>query len=154
MTLSAKHLLIESGRFFRFGMVGIAATAVYAIVAFSSVEIAGASPVLASIIGQVAAMSVSYFGHAIYSFTVKLDHGTYLWRFLVIAAFTFGMNAFVTWLLTGVVGMPHRAVLVIVMVMIPILNYLCNRFWVFLPGLEAAHSSAAAPSRRTPLNHD
>src|ERR1041385_8377363 len=73
MTLSAKHLLIESGRFFRFGVVGIAATAVYAIVAFSSVEIAGASPVLASIIGQVAAMSVSYFGHAIYSFTVKLD---------------------------------------------------------------------------------
>src|SRR5688572_20981874 len=148
MALSINHLPVSGGRIFRFGIVGIAATAVYAVTTLLAVEIAGLRPVLASIVGQVAAAGVSYFGHAIYSFTVELDHRTYLWRFLIIAALTFGMNVLVTWLLTDVVEMSYRTVLVIVTIMIPVTNYLCNRFWVFLPGLKSFNPPDATPSRR------
>lgn len=127
--------LVELGRIIRFGVVGIGATLVYAVVTAAGNEALGIKPVLASIIGQAASTAVSYFGHALFSFRVKTNHQTYLWRFLVIAAFTFALNGAVTWLIADVLKLSPRIAIATVTVLIPIVNYVCNRFWVFMPGL-------------------
>lgn len=150
MASSITHLLVEGRRIIRFGIVGIVSTAVHAGTALFAVEIIGLHPVFASIIGQAVAGVVSYFGHALYSFTVKLDHRTYLWRFLVIGVFTFGLNAFVTWLLTDIIMISYRVAIILVTILVPVVNYLCNRYWVFLPNIITSNPSDtdAATSRR------
>jgi putative flippase GtrA len=68
----------------------------------------------------------------------------FVWRFLLIAIATFSINIGVTWLLTSVLGSSHRISIAVVTVLIPITNYLCNRFWVFHPRLKPL--SKAGPS--------
>ena len=128
---------IETGRIARFGIVGVCATIVYIGASITAVDAFGFTPVWASILGQCTSMLVSYLGHSIYSFQVESDHRTFLWRFLVIAAVTFAMNGAVTWALTGVLGLSHFLSISVVTIAIPVVNYLCNRFWVFLPGLAS-----------------
>jgi putative flippase GtrA len=144
-------LVAELCRFVRFGMVGILATLVYAWMTFLGVEFLGLTAVRASIIGQVLSMAVSYLGHSMFSFGVVTDHRVYLWRFLVIAVLTFGMNGVVTWALTNAMGFDYRIVVVIVGVLIPVTNYVCNRFWVFLPGINSLRptSQQAEPRRNS-----
>jgi putative flippase GtrA len=132
---SASDLIHEAGRIIRFGIVGIAATAVYASSAFLAIEALHVPPVRGSVIAQLAATGVSYFGHTLYSFRVKLDHRTYLWRFVLIAAVAFAVNVAVTWLLAEALGLSYRVTIAAVTILIPIVNYVCNRFWVFMPGL-------------------
>jgi putative flippase GtrA len=127
--------LLEFGRLMRFGVVGVAATLVYAGATLLAVEVFGFSPVPASIFGQLVAMGVSYAGHSRFSFGVRTDHRAFGWRFLLIAVLTFTLNAVVTWLLTDVLRMSHRISVAIVTVLIPLVNYFCNRFWVFNAGL-------------------
>ncbi len=144
-------LVAELYRFVRFGMVGILATLVYAGMTFVGVEFLGLAAVRASIVGQVLSMAASYFGHSIFSFGVVTDHRAHLWRFLVIAVLTFGMNGVVTWALTNAMGLGYRVAVVIVGVLIPVMNYVCNRFWVFLPGINSLQpASQQAEPRRDP----
>jgi putative flippase GtrA len=112
-------------------LVGALATAVYFLVAIVMVEAVGLRPVIASVVGQSFSALVSYFGHTIYSFRVRQAHLRHGARFLVIAAATFGLNVIVTWLLTEIVRVPYWIAFTAVVVMIPTVNYLANRFWVF-----------------------
>ena len=132
---------VELGRVARFASVGIVATLVYFAVAFLVNRTTGLSPVSASIAGQIASTAVSYFGHASFSFRVQPRHGVFLPRFLTIAVLTFVMNFGVSAVLTTVVGAPSRIVFCVIAFLIPTTNYLCNRFWVFLPGLHAEHTT-------------
>jgi len=130
------QLTVEVGRIIRFGIVGVGAALVYAAVTALAVESGVASPVVASVSGHLVAGLVSYFGHLHFSFAVNPDHQVFAWRFVVIALITIAMNIGVTVLLTMVLGMSYRVAVLVVMVLIPLTNYLCNRFWVFHPGLE------------------
>jgi len=138
-------LWTEIGRIFRFGLIGLAATAVYAVVAAAGNEIFLVPAIAASIIGQAAATSVSYFGHSSFSFQVKTSHRDFLWRFLVISALTFGLNIIVTWLIVDVAKLSPRIAIAVVTVLVPLVNYLCNRFWVFRRGLTQASEDVEQP---------
>lgn len=140
------NLLVETGRVLRFGIVGIAATLTYAGATALSVEWLKLAPVPASILGQIVATGVSYFGHAFYSFRVRGDHRIFIWRFFVTGVLTFTMNGVVTWLLTSQIGMSYRVSVAIVTVLIPLTNYVGNRFWVFLPGIISAAPSKSVKS--------
>jgi putative flippase GtrA len=128
------HILVEVGRVLRFGVVGIAATLVYIAAAMFADEWLGFTAVAGAIVGQAASTAVSYFGHLHYSFRVKSDHRVFLWRFVLIALLALALNIGVSWALTDVFGISHRIAIAVLAVLIPITNYLCNRFWVFLPG--------------------
>ena len=136
-------LLTEIGRLARFGIVGVLATLVYMTATTVAVEVFGFAAVSASILGQLTAATVSYLGHLYYSFGVASDHRTYLWRFLAVALVTFSMNGSVTHLLTEVIGVSYRVSVIVVAILIPLTNYLCNRFWVFRSGLRMDRSRTA-----------
>jgi putative flippase GtrA len=69
--------LLEIGRVARFGIVGVFATIVYVCASFLAIDVLALSPVVGSIVGQAASAAVSYFGHAMYSFRVEIDHKTF-----------------------------------------------------------------------------
>jgi len=140
--------LIELGRIIRFGIVGIAATVIYAVVSAAGNQALAITPVFASIIGQVTSAGVSYFGHLLFSFQVKANHQSYLWRFVIIAAVTFALNCGVTWLIADVLKLAPRIAIATVTVLIPVVNYIANRFWVFMPGLLAVELPSPVQKRR------
>jgi putative flippase GtrA len=127
-------LLIEVGRIVRFRMVGIAATFVYIAAAMVADEWLRLTRVLSAIIGQAASTAISNFGHLHYSFKVKSEHRVFLWRFVLISIVVLSLNVGVSWLVTNALGASHRLAIFVVAVLIPTTNYLCNRFWIFVPG--------------------
>jgi putative flippase GtrA len=149
--LTTSKFLIEAGRFARFGIVGTLAGIVYAVTTFLIIAAGLGGPVAATITGQVTAGFVSYLGHLRYSFAVEPNHRVFLWRFFVIAGVAIAANVVTTWLLTSVLKLSHVYSIVVVMVLIPIVNYLCNRFWIFRSGLGPLSSKASRPSRPPPI---
>jgi putative flippase GtrA len=126
----------EVARVARFGLVGVVSTAVYFLLSVAMVELASLRPMGASVIGQIGAGIVSYLGHVIYSFRVRRDHRRHGWRFVVIAAATFGLNVLLIWLLTEVAQLPYWIAFASLVVMIPTINYIGNRFWVFRGAID------------------
>lgn len=126
----------ELARLMRFGITGMAAAAVYAAVIFAVVKSALMQPVTASIVGFLCAACVSYLGHLHFSFRVEPNHRVFLWRFLVITTATFAMTVLFTYIITVLLGRSYQIAIVVVVVLNPVLSYLCNRFWVFFPGLR------------------
>jgi putative flippase GtrA len=130
----------------RFGIVGLCATLVYVAVAGFANEVFEIAPVFASLLGVAASTGVSYFGHVFFSFRVEPNHRDFLWRFLLIAALAFSLSAGMTWLIANVMQLSPRLAITTVTVLIPIINYLCNRYWVFMPGLTR-QALAQSPHR-------
>jgi putative flippase GtrA len=131
--LSIEVLWIEVVRIARFGIVGGLALVLYVAVTSSIVQSGIASPIVATIVGHLAAGLVSYFGHLYFSFAVTPNHQAFLWRFAVVAAAAFAMNIGVSWLFTMIIGLPYLVAVGTVAVLMPIINYFFNRYWVFLP---------------------
>ena len=61
-------------RLFRFGIVGVAATATHAGVLWALVEFMNLRPSLATVIGFLIAFNVSYFGHYYFTFRSREPH--------------------------------------------------------------------------------
>ena len=139
---------VETRRIARFGVVGILATFVYLSATFIAVEVFGFSAIPASVIGQAMSVGISYFGHSMFSFQVATDHRVFLWRFIMIAIVAFAMNIAVIWGLTERLGFSYQISMMIVTILVPTMTYLCNRFWVFLPGLSFWPKTIKAPQNR------
>jgi putative flippase GtrA len=143
MNTRLDHLRHEMLRLFRFGLTGVVATTVYATVSLLAIEAFGAAPIAGSILGYATAIGVSFYGHSLFSFRVGLDHGTALRRFLVLAAASFVLSTMLMWLIADIMGLSPRIAVAVIAVVIPINNYVCNRFWVFREGLSPASDRAA-----------
>ena len=133
MIQNVSRAVVEFRRLVRFGLTGVVATLTYAGVSFLLVEAGLTGAVTAAVVAYLASATVSYFGHLHFSFRVEPDHRKFLWRFAVTSAITFPMTIIVTYMITKVLGDSYRLAVAIVMILIPTTNYLCNRFWVFLP---------------------
>jgi putative flippase GtrA len=143
-------LRVEGLRLLRFGLVGIIATATYSIVTLVAIEAFDVSPVPASVLGVAASIGVSYFGHTLYSFRVTLDHATFVWRFLILAGASLLITTGLMWLLSDVMQGSHRLAIAVIAVLIPVFNYICNRFWVFRTAMQRRYglqSQSEGPHR-------
>jgi len=128
------------GRIFRFAIIGCGATVAYVGAAIVAVEFGGLSPELATTIGFTAAFGVSYTGHRAFTFAVQSCHEVYLPRFLVTAVTTYFMNIGIVVFAVDVLSLPYQVGLGVVAVVIPLVNYIMGRYWVFESGLrETAH---------------
>ena len=102
------HLQREMLRLFRFGLTGVVVTAVYATVSLLAIEAFDTAPVAGSVLGYVAATGVSFYGHSLFSFQVRLDHGTALRRFLVLQSANFVLSTGLMWLIADIMGLSPR----------------------------------------------
>ena len=134
--LRSINLSTELQRFARFSVVGILNLFLYTGITLAAIEGLALSPVVASLIGQVASVVVLYLGHFSYSFGLEPNHRVFLWRFVAAVMVLMATNVGLTWLLTGVLEVPHRISIAVLALLIPLMSYLLNRFWVFASGLQ------------------
>jgi putative flippase GtrA len=142
----------EFWRLARFSTVGAVATVVHIGVAMLAVAAVGVNPTFGAAIGFVAAFAVSYVGHFRFSFAVPGRYRDYILKFAVSSLASFLLSTTAVWVATAILGIDYKPALVALAIIVPVCNYLMNRFWVFLhPGggssrpLEMATSEIATP---------
>ena len=119
----------------RFSAVGAIATVVHIGVAMIAVVVAGVNPTVGATIGFLSAFIVSYVGHFRFSFAASGRYRDYLLKFAVSSLASFLLSTTAVWLATTVLGVDYKPVLIALAIIVPVCNYLMNRFWVFLqPG--------------------
>jgi putative flippase GtrA len=113
-----------------FGLVGAAATVTHYLIALGSHEGMGFSLYLANLAGYVCAVMVSYFGHGLLTFRVKLTSRV-LGRFIVVSVTTFLASEMILAGLQTGAKLPHRVSLAVVVLTIPVISFLLNKLWVY-----------------------
>ena len=84
----------------RYGLIGVCATVVHAGILWSLVTFANLRPSFATILGFLAAFSVSYVGHYYFTFRSTEPHRRALPRFLAVAL----SGAILNWLIFVIVN--------------------------------------------------
>lgn len=121
----------------RFAVTGLCATAVHFSVLTAGVEWAGLSATLANAIAFCCAVWATYFGQSRWVFrgARPIPERRLAWRrfsrFGVSVLAGFFANILIMHLATQVWGVDYRIAFVICTVLIPILTFLLNKFWVF-----------------------
>lgn len=117
----------------RFGLVGIAATILYAVLAVALVESKwiGFSPVQASLAAYAAAAVFSYFAHKSITFMSNGSHRSEAARFVLLTATGFAVAYAAPALLTAKLGLPPIIAILATCLLIPAVNLLMLDRWVF-----------------------
>jgi putative flippase GtrA len=113
-----------------FGMVGASATATHYLTAVSTHEVLGFNLYVANLAGYVCAIAVSYFGHGLLTFRVKLSRKV-LHRFILVSVATFCTSELVLMGLERGLRLPHRISLAIAVLVILVMSFLLNKLWVY-----------------------
>ncbi len=122
--------MADVGRWLRFGVVGVTATAVHMGVAVATVEAGGAHPQVANMLGFAVAFVVSYLGQRYFTFGSDQAHSVALVRFAVVA----GTGALVNLLVSGALlklGLYYAVAIFIGLSVAAVVNYQLNRQWAF-----------------------
>jgi putative flippase GtrA len=88
-------------------------------------------PVVASTIGFLASVAVSYVLQKAWVFRSAATHAAAGSKFLAVTACAFALNTLVLWVGTEVLHGPYPAVQATSLVLIPVLNYSINSRWTF-----------------------
>lgn len=133
MEISAKHAgkWHELKTLVRFGVIGIAATAVHVTIVFLLIERANAQPILANLIAFAFAFVVSFSGQYYWTFRSKRRISSAVTRFFLVAFSAFLVNNVVLITLLDMDLMQPSLAAVLAVFVIPLISYLLGRFWAF-----------------------
>jgi|SRR5688572_28017817 putative flippase GtrA len=117
----------------RFGLVGLSATAIYAVLAsvLMSREWIGLSAVRSSVAAYAVAALFSYFAHKTVTFMSRGRHRMEAPRFLLLTATGLAVAYCAPALLTGMLGLPGIVPVLVTCIAIPVLNLVVLGRWVF-----------------------
>lgn len=118
----------------RFGVVGLAATGLHFGLLTLLVERAGLPAPLANGAAFLCALTVTYFGQALWVFPGRSRPGVRrMLRFALSLGLGLAANVAIMALSTGVLGLGYQAGFLLGVVLVPALSFVVNRFWVFAP---------------------
>ncbi len=121
-----------SGQVLRFALVGAAATCTHYIVALISalhIHLYGAN-----LLGYLAAVAISYFGHQRYSFRVAAEdvsHQRQLPRFVAGSMGGLALSYLLLALMRDWLGAPNWLSLAVAVGLVPVYAFVLNKLWVF-----------------------
>lgn len=122
----------EAGRVIRFGLNGVAATAVHYAILVALVEGAGLGSVgLASAFAAAGGIAVSYLGNHYYVLRADIAHHKAAPRFLVCYAIVIGLHTGLMTIWADWAGLSYSLGFVLFTAIGATLTYLLNRFYVF-----------------------
>jgi putative flippase GtrA len=126
------HLIRSNARVLRFGIVGVAATAVHVGTVVVLVESGlQPNPLLANLIAFSLAVFVSYFGHNLWTFRARERNLPQFLRFLVTTVVALGLNQLILYIVVRLLHWDYRIGLLLVTVLVPLFVYTLARLWVF-----------------------
>lgn len=129
-TLSQLWQKIQWRELIAFGFVGGMATLTHYVGALVSHEILNLELFLANLVGYLCAVGVSFIGHSKLTFQVDMNNALFR-RFCIMSVATFGLSEVLLWGLESGLQLHARIVMLIVVVTIPLISYLLNKFWVY-----------------------
>ncbi len=115
-----------------FALVGGLATATHYLVALLLIERLGVGIYSANVAAYSTALGVSFFGHSLLTFRVALQKKVFL-RFIGFSVVVFLFSQAILWLAQMAFPDSHRISMAIVVVLIPAVSYLVNKFLVYKP---------------------
>jgi putative flippase GtrA len=133
----------------RFGVVGLAATAIHAAIYYqTTVAHALLRPVRANAAGFAAAFTVSFLGHRYWTFA----HRNAAWarslvKFLVTALLGFGCSMLITWTMVERLQLPAVSALWGIVLITPALVFVCSKWWAFAVSVPASSVPPAGRGR-------
>ena len=116
----------------RFSVVGVVATATHYLVAMFWVL--SVSVWLANLLGYLAAVAISYFGHQRITFRVpaqKVSHQRQAPRFMLTSLGGLVTSYLVLAVMTLLLSAPDWLSLACVVTLVPVYTYIVNKYWVF-----------------------
>lgn len=120
------------GQIARFSVVGFFATATHYLVAMFWVL--WVSVWLANLLGYLAAVAISYFGHQRVTFRVPAAEASHLRqapRFMLTSLGGLVMSYLVLAVMNLVLSAPDWLSLACVVTLVPVYTYIVNKYWVF-----------------------
>lgn len=115
---------------FSFACVGVTATLVHYVVAVFFTDIATISVFLSNVMGYCAAVSISIFGHSIFTYKTKIN-AIIARRFIVVSLATLLASEAILLGLTSLLDLHHRIALAVVVSTVPVVSFFINKFWVY-----------------------
>jgi putative flippase GtrA len=123
--------LLDVGRLLRYAVAGGASALTHLGTTALLVEVAAVRPVVASTIGFVASIAVSYLLQRRWVFHSPVANRLALPRFLTVTAIGFLLNGSILWVGTEVLDVHYAPVQLVALVVIPVSNYVLNSLWTF-----------------------
>jgi putative flippase GtrA len=118
-------------RLIRYGISGGASALTHFGVGVALAEGFGVRPIVASTVGFIASIVVSYVLQHAWVFRSSAGHAVAGTKFLTVTAIAFSLNTAVLWLGTEVLHGPYPVVQAVALVAIPLVNYSINSRWTF-----------------------
>lgn len=119
--------------FIRFGLVGVVNTAVHAGIVIALMETFAPPAFLANGVAFLFANLMSYFLNSKFTFKAALSVLNYL-RFLLVSLVSLVLTLLIT-LVAEYLGWHYGVGLILVILIVPVLNYLVMKVWAFAPAL-------------------
>ena len=121
---------ISESSMLRFGIVGISATIIYYVVALVAAKF-GLVAVMANLVAYAAGVATSFVGHFHYTFKKRDNHFRYLIRFVIVTFFGYILSNIIIFIVMEVNQAPFWLATLIVALLLPPANWICNRYWAF-----------------------
>lgn len=122
----------------RFGLVGVTATAIHVIMLLLLVEKLALAPVLASVPSFLSALIVSYLANQRWTFLAHGNHGRHFPRYAAVSVAGLFLNIAIMYGTVSLMHMPYLIGLSIVVVVVPLISFLLQRYWAFSDPKRAA----------------
>lgn len=116
----------------RFGIVGLAATAMHYFTLILMVELFAISPTLANGLAFLFALCITYLGQSLWVFQERSQHNiSQMLRFIVSLGFGLLSNMVIMAVSMHALGMGYQNGFLLSLLLVPALSFMINRLWVF-----------------------
>lgn len=118
-------------QFIRFGLVGIFATLCHMGTLIILVEIFKYQPILASTIGFILAVILSYILNYHYTFMSRGSHILIFSRYLIVCIMGLAINSSIMFLTVKILKWWYIIGQIPTLIIVPITNFTLNKYWTF-----------------------
>ena len=116
---------------FRYVVGGGLGTAVHLAVLTLMVEWYGMGVVYATVAGFMAALFISYVLNHYWTFQSQRRHASSFWRYVLVCLSGLMLNTGMVYVMVEYFGWWYLSAQLCVILVVPISNYLLNRYWAF-----------------------
>jgi len=117
---------------FRYGIVGVLAVVIHSGVSLLVLSYWHIDPFFSHLIGFCFGLITAYIGHYFYSFNDDEQHGKRFPKFVITSLIGLGLHQGGVYILVHFMHFDYKTqALPLLMLSVPIVTFLINRFWVF-----------------------
>jgi len=142
MSAAALSDLLANRRPVRFLVTGIGATLLYALLAAAFSTATPMKPALGSVLAYALAAIFSYAGHKYFTFVSSGAHRFEVPRFAALTLLGLATSFALPAVLSQWLGLPVQVPIALTCLLVPLVNYVVLRHWVFGSALAGPASTA------------